>query len=98
MTVADNPSRSRFELLDGDRVVGWVDYRPGGASVIIAHTEIEEGNEGQGLGSVLVREMLDQLGAAGTTIIPSCPFTAAFIHRHPEYAGVVDPSLRSQFA
>ena len=98
MTVADNPSRRRFELLEGDRVVGWVDYLPAGPSVIIAHTEIEDGHEGQGLGSVLVRDMLDQLRARGTTVIPTCPFTAAFISRHPEYAGVVDPSLRGRFS
>jgi predicted GNAT family acetyltransferase len=98
MTVTDNPAQSRFELQDGDRVVGWVDYLPAGPSVIIAHTEIEDGHEGQGLGSVLVRGVLDQLSAAGKTVIPTCPFTAAFIHRHPEYAGVVDPSLRDQFS
>jgi len=97
MTVTDNAAQSRFELVDGDRVVGWVDYLPAGASVIIAHTEIEDGHEGEGLGSVLVREMLDQLRAADRTVIPTCPFTASFIHRHPEYAGVVDPSLRGQF-
>jgi len=97
MTVTDNPGRSRFELLDGDRLLGWVDYLPAGPSVIIAHTEIEAGHEGEGLGSVLVGGMLDHLRTAGTTVIPTCPFTTAFIHRHPEYAGVVDPSLRGRF-
>jgi uncharacterized protein len=97
MTVTDNPGRSRFELLDGDHLLGWVDYLPAGPSVIIAHTEIEAGHEGEGLGSVLVGEMLDQLSASGRTVIPTCPFTAAFIQRHPEYAVVVDPSLRGQF-
>jgi predicted GNAT family acetyltransferase len=97
MTVTDNQGQRRFELHDGDRVLGWVDYRPAGASVIIAHTEIEGGHEGQGLGSVLVRDMLDQLRAADLTIIPLCPFTAAFIRRHPEYADLVDPSVRAQF-
>jgi uncharacterized protein len=98
MTVADNPSLTRFELLDGDRVVGWVEYRPAGANLIIDHTEIEEGHEGQGLGSVLVRTMLDEIRAGEKTVIPLCPFTAAFIRRHPEYADVVDPSVRGQFS
>jgi uncharacterized protein len=98
MTVADNPSLTRFELLDEDRVVGRVDYRPAGGSLIIAHTEIEEGHEGQGLGSVLVSTMLDEIRAGGKTVIPLCPFTAAFIRRHPEYADLVDPSLRGQFS
>jgi uncharacterized protein len=97
MTVTDNPEESRFELVDTDRLLGWVDYRPAGASLIIAHTEIAQGNERQGLGSVLVRDMLDQLRAADRTVIPLCPFTAAFIRRHPEYADLVEPSLRAQF-
>lgn len=98
MTVADNPGATRFELLDGDRVLGWVDYRPAGANLIIAHTEIEAGHDGQGLGTRLVRDMLDQLRAAGRTVIPLCPFTAAFIRRHPDYADLVDPGLRAQFS
>ena len=30
-------------------------------------------------------------------MIPTCPFTAAYIHSHPEYADLVDPSLRDRF-
>lgn len=88
---------SRFELrVDGD-LVGWSEYRPAGDSVIIAHTEIDERHEGEGFGSVLVREVLDRVQASGKTVIPTCPFTVAYIHRHPEYADVVDPSMRAQF-
>jgi len=31
-------------------------------------------------------------------VIPTCPFTAAYIRRHPEYVDLVDASLRRQFA
>lgn len=96
-TVTQNPDARRFELRSGDEVVGWIDYLPAGRSVIFAHTEIAPGHEQQGLGSVLVRQALEDMRARGTTVIPTCPFTAAFIQRHPEYADVVDPSLRGQF-
>jgi predicted GNAT family acetyltransferase len=97
-SVEDNPDLSRFELrLDGE-LVGWADYRPAGASLIIAHTEIGEGHEGQGLGGELVRGTLDKIAAGGHTVIPTCPFTAAYIRRHPELVDLVDPSLRRQFA
>jgi hypothetical protein len=96
-TVTENPDLRRFELRDGDELLGWIDYLPAGASVIFAHTEIAPVHEQQGLGSVLVRQALDAMRARGTTVIPTCPFTAAFIGRHPEYADVVDPSLRGQF-
>ncbi|HYH57849.1 MAG TPA: GNAT family N-acetyltransferase [Thermoleophilaceae bacterium] len=96
-TVADNPGESRFELrLDGE-IVGFAEYRPAGDSVIIAHTEIAEGHEGEGLGGVLVREALERIRASGKTVIPTCPFTAAYIGRHPEFVELVAPALRDQF-
>jgi predicted GNAT family acetyltransferase len=97
LTVTDNQAAQRFELRAGDALAGWIDYLPAGASVIFSHTEIAPDHEGQGLGSELVGRALDHTRARGVTVIPTCPFTAAFIHRHPEYADVVDPSLRAQF-
>jgi uncharacterized protein len=95
--VTDNSTESRFELrLDGE-LVGFAEYRPAGDSTIIAHTEIAEGHEGEGLGGALVRGALERIRASGKTVIPTCPFTAAFIQRHPEYVEVVDPSLRGRF-
>ena len=52
--VEDNPDRSRFELRVDGELVGWAEYRPAGDSVIVAHTEIDERREGEGLGGVLV--------------------------------------------
>ena len=98
LIVTNNPDARRFELRAGGEVVARVDYLPAGASLIFAHTEVLPGHEQQGLGSVLVRGALEQLRARGTSVIPTCPFTAAFIDRHREYADVVDPSLRGRFA
>ena len=77
--------------------MGWAEYRPAGESVIVAHTEIDERREGEGLGSILVRGTLDSIRASGKTVIPTCAFTAAYINRHPEYLDLVDPSLRGRF-
>ena len=77
--------------------MGWAEYLPAGESVIIAHTEIDERHEGEGLGSELVRGMLDRIRASGKTVIPTCAFTAAYIHRHQEYVDLIDPSLRDRF-
>jgi predicted GNAT family acetyltransferase len=69
--------------------VGWAEYRPAGDSVIVARTEIDERREGEGLGSALVRGMLDHIRASGKTVIPTCTLTASYIHRHPEYVDLV---------
>jgi predicted GNAT family acetyltransferase len=96
--VVDVPDQRRFELRVDGELAGWAEYLPAGDSVVVAHTEIDERREGQGLGSVLVRETLDRIRASGKTVIPTCPFTAAYIRRHPEYVDLVAPSLRGQFA
>jgi hypothetical protein len=35
---------------------------------------------------------------AGKTVIPVCPFAAAYIRRHPEYLELVEPHVRGRFA
>jgi predicted GNAT family acetyltransferase len=96
-TVADNPSTGRFELrLDGE-LVGFAEYLPAGDSVIIAHTEIVDGHEGEGLGGVLVRAALERIRESGKTVIPTCTFTAAYIRRHPDFVDLVALALRDQF-
>jgi predicted GNAT family acetyltransferase len=97
--VVHVPERERYELLGDDgELLGFTEYRPGGASLIVSHTEIDEAREGQGLGAQLVRGTLDAIRASGRTVIPTCPFTAAYIRRHPEYADVVDPAMRGEFS
>jgi len=95
--VTHNEDERRYELRVGGELAGFVEYRPAGESVIIAHTEVLAGHEGEGLGGVLVRAALEQIAADGRTVIPTCPFAAAYIGRHPELVDVVSPSLRGQF-
>lgn len=96
-TVIHLPDEKRFELRVDGEVAGWVDYLPGGKSVIIAHTEVSDAYAGRGLAALLVKEVLTQLRAEGTTVIPVCPFATSYIRRHPEHVVDVDPSLRAQF-
>ncbi len=95
--VTDNPSENRFELRMDGELVGYAEYLPAGDSVIIAHTEVADGHEGEGLGGVLVRESFERIHAGGKTVIPTCPFAAEYVRRHPELAEFVAPALRAQF-
>jgi predicted GNAT family acetyltransferase len=93
-SVTDNAQRSRLELHVDDALAGWLDYRPAGDSIILAHTEVAPGHEGQGLGGVLVRGALDHARAAGKTVIATCPFAASYIDRHPELDEYLAPHAR----
>ena len=38
----------------------------------------------------LVSGVLDDIRARGLEVVPLCPFAAAYIRRHPEYADLVE--------
>src|SRR5690349_17618924 len=90
--------RGRYELHDEQgELLGYVDYRPAGDSTIIAHTEVPEANEGRGIGGELVRGAFAAIEAEGKTVLPLCPFAAAYVRRHPELVALVAPGMRGQF-
>ncbi len=83
--VKDNPAMNRFEMVNGG-AVAFVEYeRSGGDRVALLHTEVPEALSGRGVGSKLVRGVLEALRAEGAKVVPRCEFVAAYIGRHPEY-------------
>jgi predicted GNAT family acetyltransferase len=82
--IRDNVSRSRFEM-DAGNDVAVVNYRLSPGTIILSHTEVPEELEGQGLGSTIVRGVLDIVRSRGLKVVPACGFVAAFIRKNPEY-------------
>ncbi|MCX5069907.1 N-acetyltransferase [Micromonospora lupini] len=87
--VEDNPAKNRFEILVDDALAGFTAYVPRGEVLVFTHTEVDRGFQGRGVGGALVRGTLDQVRARGGRVVPQCPFVAAFIDKHPEYADLV---------
>jgi predicted GNAT family acetyltransferase len=85
-TVRDNPQDGRYELVLGDQVVGIADYIVDGDRVVMPHTVIDASMRGRGLGAVLVQGALDDIRAAGRTVVPRCWYVAEFLNEHPDYA------------
>lgn len=84
-----NGADSRYELwVDGSRA-GLADYQDLGEAIAIPHTHVDPALNGRGLGGKLVRFALDDIRSEGKKVVPSCPFVATFIERHPEYADLV---------
>ena len=85
MQVTDHPARHRFELsLDGHTAIA--SYRREGNVLIIYHTEVPREFEGRGVGSALVKGVLESARADGMKVKPLCSFVAAYMDRHPEYS------------
>ena len=89
-TVTDVPERDRYELTVDGEVLGAAFYQRGDGVVVFTHTEVDDDHEGEGLGSTLVSEALDDVRRRDLRVVPRCPFVSSYIERHPEYADLVD--------
>lgn len=84
MNVVDNEKESRFEVEVGGEIA-IAEYKRSGDRIEFTHTKVPESLEGQGVGSALAREGLEHARREGLTVVPTCPFIASYIDRHPEY-------------
>ena len=97
VTVAEAPDRERYEITVDGELAGFLEYRGRGATRALTHTEVDDRFEGQGLGSTLIRETLDDVRRRGMHVLPVCPFVKAFLDRHDDYLDLVEPRIRRSF-
>ena len=84
MSVVDNKQKSRFELpVEND--VAIAEYTRDGDTITFTHTAVPEHIQERGVASRVVKFALDQARAEGLKVVPTCPFVAAYIRKHPEY-------------
>lgn len=95
--VTDDPENDQFVATVGETRAGYIDYSLAGKRVIFRHTEVLPQHEGAGVGGALARYALDNARERGIEVVPICPFVAAWIMRHPEYADLVTEAMRGQF-
>jgi predicted GNAT family acetyltransferase len=93
-TVRDDPEESRYEIRDGDRVLGLAAYERRGDTTVFTHTTVDPDAGQDGLGSTLVRAALDDVRARGGSVVPQCSFVRGWIERHPDYADLVATPAR----
>jgi thioredoxin reductase (NADPH) len=86
--VQHNEAEHRYELALGDQKA-IASYEPSANALVFVHTEVPDGHQGEGVGTALITGALDDVRASGGRVIPQCPFVAAFIRDHEEYAGLV---------
>jgi chromate reductase, NAD(P)H dehydrogenase (quinone) len=84
--VVETPQQ--FELRFGGNtgaLAGFAEYRVVGDRIELPHTVTDPAFSGQGVGSVLIRSVLDRLATDNKRVLPSCSFVAKFIEKNPEY-------------
>jgi uncharacterized protein len=92
LRIENNEAAQRWEAHVGQqRAI--LAYQYSGETIIFTHTEVPPLFEGQGIAGRLVQVALDDTRDRHRTVIPLCPFVAAYIRRHPEYK----PLVRTDF-
>lgn len=86
--VINNQTKKRYEITLGSHVA-YLEYIPAGQNLVISHTEVPTGLEGGGIGSRLVKHVLEELKGSNKKAIITCPFAIGYIQRHPEYREVI---------
>ena len=88
--LVDNVAHSRYEF-SADGALAFLDYRRSPGVIALTHAQVPSALEGRGIGSRMVREVLDAVRASGDKVVPACSFVAAFMRRHPEYNDLLAP-------
>jgi len=95
--VHDNPDEQRYEAVVDGELAGFLAYRTQPGLIALLHTEVEDAFEVHGVGSMLIREALEDARRRGFEVLPFCPFVNSFIVEHREFVDLVPGSRREEF-
>jgi predicted GNAT family acetyltransferase len=86
--VPELVTSGRFELeRDGQKAT--LEYTVAGKVLALIHTEIPDSLRGSGVASALAKTALDWAREKHMKIDVVCPFVAAYLETHPEYADLI---------
>lgn len=88
-TVVHNADEQRYEISVDNLLAGFTQAVEDSDVVTFPHTVVFDQFEGQGLASELVAEALDDIRVRGKKVVPTCPYVARFIDKHPDYADLL---------
>ncbi|MFJ8534027.1 GNAT family N-acetyltransferase [Streptomyces sp. NPDC093591] len=94
--IRDDRSAGRLEALQGDEVVGRIEYfvlESPARALVPVHTIVEPAHEGKGIAGSLARELYGTAAREGVVVAPLCPYVVKWAERHPDEAPAADPGL-----
>ena len=85
LTIRHEPDARRFAI-DMEGGTAFITYRElPGRILELDHTFVPTAFRGAGIASQLTAHALTYARDRGYTVVPSCPFVAAYVRRHSEY-------------
>ncbi|HSR66253.1 MAG TPA: GNAT family N-acetyltransferase [Xanthomonadaceae bacterium] len=86
LSIEHQADRRRFAV-DVDGHEAELDYLLEDGVLAIVHTGVPAAIAGRGIAAALVQAAVDHARQAGLRVRPACTYAAAWMERHPEYAG-----------
>jgi predicted GNAT family acetyltransferase len=93
--VVNNEAERRFEARLGDEVA-FAEYRLRDGVIILPHTVVPDAFAGKGVGGQLARAALSYAREQGLEVVPTCPFIAAYVTKHPEWHDIIQQDCREK--
>jgi predicted GNAT family acetyltransferase len=93
--VVNNEAARRFEARLGDEVA-FAEYRLADGVIILPHTVVPEAFAGKGVGGQLAKAALSYAREQGLEVVPTCPFMAGYVTKHPEWHDIVQRDCRQK--
>lgn len=94
ITLADNGDAGQFEVFVAGEPAGLAVYEQRGDVRTFTHTIILPTFAHRGLGGILAEAALADARERGFSVVPQCPFIAAYISAHPEFLNLVEDGSR----
>ena len=87
LTITHNQQHGRFEApVEGH--TAYASYRLQNNTLIFTHTFVPQALGGRGIGSALVKHVLNYAAQQGYRVDPQCSFVKIYIERHPAYQAI----------
>ncbi len=98
ISIVKKEELNRFEIYSDGELAGFAEFKVANQKISYTHTEIDPRFGGQGLGSQLIKEALDEALEQNLEVAPYCSFVSAFIKKNSEkYLDLVFKSSRNLF-
>ncbi len=92
--IFQNADAKRFEW-NVEGKTAFIDYILNNQNeIFLTHTEVPSELEGKGIGTKLVKAVLDYIKAEDWTLYPTCPFVGSYIKKNEEYKSLVKKGLK----
>ena len=86
--IKEDSEQKKYFVSIGDKEAK-IEYIKSSDKIYLTHTEVADTLTGKGIGSKLIKGVLQKIKEENLTLIPLCPFVAMYIKNHPEWKELV---------